>query len=485
MRKVFLDELPRYKEGRYKDKINWRKCIGYKVTFIYDDIKSKVEIIDYIPLKQRLITEYKNEKYKYDTYVFSKCRLGRMLGKKTMGFKIKIGEQIKDEKRDMIIIDNKYCEKTHKGKVTKTKYYKYHCNKCGNEDWIMEYSLLGGNHMCNACLLKGCKKAVLGINTIWDTDRWMCDLGVFEEDAKKYTNQSHKKISVICPNCKKEKSIAINAIFNNKSISCTSCGDGKSYPEKFVFNMLSQLKINFKTEHSPKWIKPKRYDFYFRYNNEEFIIEVHGEQHYEDHTFEHLGGRTLKQEQQNDKYKRETALVNEIKYYIELDCRESNLEYVKNSILNSKLSNIFDLSKINWNKCEEYALKNIVREICEYWNNKKENETTTDLGRAFGLNNSTISKYLKQGVKLGWCSYNAREEMKINAIKASEYARNVNIKGVEIFKSDISLGIFRSITELSKQSEEIFGVKLLASSISHACNGRINMYKGYKIKYVE
>ena len=28
-------------------------------------------------------------------------------------------------------------------------------------------------------------RAKLGVNTIWDKARWMCDLGISEEDAKR------------------------------------------------------------------------------------------------------------------------------------------------------------------------------------------------------------------------------------------------------------------------------------------------------------
>ena len=38
VRKVFLDELPRYNEGRCKGKIHWEECKNFKVKFIYDDI---------------------------------------------------------------------------------------------------------------------------------------------------------------------------------------------------------------------------------------------------------------------------------------------------------------------------------------------------------------------------------------------------------------------------------------------------------------
>lgn len=345
-------------------------------------------------------------------------------------------------------------------------------NKCGYKYETMPASILNGI----GCPICSNKKSVLGINTIWDTDRWMVDLGVSEEDAKKYTRCSGQKIVVTCPDCGREKKISIYHIYNNKTIFC-ACGNGKSYPEKFVFNLLEQLNSDFEAEYSPKWIDNKRYDFYIK--NSSCIIETHGLQHY-DSGFDRIGGRDLTKEQQNDKYKRETALSNGIKHYITLDCRESSLDYIKNSILNSELSQLFDLSKIDWNKCAEFANKNIVKEVCNYWNNKKY-ETTSDIGKIFKLNRTTIITYLKRGTKLGWCNYDPKEEMK----KIGKQNSKSRSRKIKVIKNNKNLGIFESCAELSRQSEKLFGVKFLIGSMSRVCLGKRKSHKGFTFEYVE
>ena len=408
---------------------------------------------------------------------------------------------------------------------------RHNCDKCNYHEWDISPSKLLLGKGCPVCANQ---KIVLGVNTIWDTDRWMCNLGVSEEDAKRYSRCSHRNITVKCPDCGKEKKIRISSIYNYKSICCP-CGDGKSYPEKFVMNILEQLNIDFETEYSPKWIKPKRYDFYIK--GVSCIIETHGEQHYKAISRKGKRVRTLKQEQTNDKYKKEIALKNGVEYYITLDCRESSLEWIKNSILNSDLAELFDLSNINWLKCSEFANKNIVKEVCDYWNNKGESETITDLGRIFkldistiinylnkgrklgwcdykckkeninnkmkevceywnnkkdsesmndlfqklGINRNTIRNYLKKGTKLGWCEYNPKEEIK----KAGSKFGGYNAKKVEIFKDGQSLGIFSSCAELERQSEKLLGIKLGNSVISRVCNNKASQYKGFTFKYVE
>ena len=185
-----------------------------------------------------------------------------------------------------------------------------------------------------------------------------------------------------------------------------------------------------------KWIiNDKRYDFYFEYNNEKYIVETHGEQHYV-HSFIGCGGDTVDKVQKNDEFKKELALANGIKEdnYIIIDCRSSTLDWIKdndNGILNSRLNGLFDLSQIDWLKVEEFALSNRVKEACEL-KNSNSNLTTNKIGKLMGgYCKGTIQNWLQQGNKLGWCNYNAKEEMRKN--KGGK-----NAKPVEIFRDKIS-----------------------------------------------
>lgn len=313
---------------------------------------------------------------------------------------------------------------------------------------------------------------------IYTVAPWMMKLGVSEEDAKKYLPQSNQKITVTCPHCRREKSITIHQIYDTKSISCV-CGDSISYPEKFIISILNQLNIKYIKEYSPLWSNNKRYDFYLEdYNT---IIECHGEQHYR-----YTGrGRQLQEEQENDKYKKQLALDNKIDCYIELDCSKSELEYIKNSILNSELSNLFDLNHIDWFKCEEYTMSNKVKEVCDYWklHNEINNEdlSTLEISKLFNLGRCTIIRYLNKGSKLEWCNYDSKKE----SIKRSSKVGKSTGKPVEIFKNNESLGVFESCSELSRQSEFLFGVKLFYNSISLVCKGRQKQHKGFTFKYID
>ena len=151
------------------------------------------------------------------------------------------------------------------------------------------------------------------------------------------------------------------------------------------------------------------------------------------------------------------------------------LDWIKNSILNSELNDIFDLSKINWIKCEEFALKNRVKEVCEYW--KDTNCDLSSLSNKFKLDKHTITKYLKTGSKFNWCNYTTTS-FKVGKISS-------NRKEVEIIKDDVTLGVFSYVKELEEKSMELFGVKLLANGIRSVCAGFRKTYKGFTFKYVK
>ena len=264
-------------------------------------------------------------------------------------------------------------------------------------------------------------------------------------------------------------------IYKYKSICC-QCKGGISYSERFVLDVLSQLGVEVETQYSPQWIDRRFYDFYISSLN--MIIETHGIQHYEERKF----GRTLEEEQENDKFKKELALKNGVNKYIIIDCRYSEFNWVSSNIY-EQLKDYFDMSKVDFDKAGVLALKSLSKEIWDYWNNKEEWETTLTItnNNPWGIKRSeTLVKYLKEGNKLGTCHYDAKEEMR----KCGMRTMKLRCKPVEIFKDGVSLGVFESASELERQSEERFGVKLFQNSISRILKDGGNYYKGFILKYI-
>lgn len=438
--KVFLNDLP--KNG---DRINWKESIGHEVKFTYEEIKGELRIVDYNIENYYLDVQYlNNDIFNIFTGNFVKCKLGKLLSKYSKEFKIEIGATFKDDKRDLTIIDREY----KKDKTNKPwKWYKYTCNKCNWEDgWIVENALIEGNG-CSCCGITP-KIVVEGINDIPTTAPWMVKYfqGGYDE-AKLYTKSTSQKINPVCPDCKKikDKKMSINDIYTRHSIACT-CGDGNSYPNKFISSVFSQLNTVYELEYSPEWIFPKRYDLYFELDNKKHIVEADGRWHSTDNN---LSGKSAKESKVVDDYKDLKAQENNVEV-IRIDCSLSSLEYIKQNIVTSKLNKLFDLSNIDWLKCEEFASSNLIKVACDYKKNNS-NLTTKDIGELMKLSSDTIRNYLKRGSAIGWCYYNAKEEKE-----------KINKKVICLN----TLEIFETIT--SAENKYIDGKK---SKIGECCKG--------------
>ena len=480
MRKVFLENLP--KRGKL---IDWKNSIGLAINFIYNNLNGNFEITGYNPVNNKVKLRYLNaEEYEIFTGHLKECKISFIIGMRNRDFLYNTGDIVLDENRSLTITD--FSNRKIKGKPY--KMYKYKCNNCGfdcgehykngiyyDEMWIYEGNLKKGRG-CPVCSCNS-KAVKLGINTIWDTDRWMVDLGVSEEDAKRYTRCSDKKVVVSCPHCGNRKNIKIVDIYGNKSIGCT-CGDKVSYPEKFIISMLNQLNIKFVTQLSKStfnWCKNYRYDFYLPDYN--MIIETHGMQHYKNVK---TWNKNIKEIQDNDKLKRDNAINNGIGIYIELDCRYSNIEYIKNSVLNSELNNnIFNVDKVDWLKCEAFALSNLLKKICNNWDKREESESVNDFSRKFNMSNTTIREYLKTGNMYGFCEYNPKEETKKGIVKSHKNQSRQLI----VFKNLVKVGVYDNVNYFLKNSKQILGVEFTQSGISLACR-KETPYKGFTFKYI-
>lgn len=467
--KMYLDNLPRC--GGNKGRINWKNSIGYIVKAEYEGVMYNLKILkndkDYLYLEVDGIIKEKPIQCGH----FKKGKIEFLIGIVTHEYKYDIGKIIKDEKRDLVILEQiriKYGNHNGKG-------YKYHCNKDGYEGEMSEHSLKKGI----GCPICCGRKAMLGVNTIWDTDRWVVDRKLIsEEDAKKYTRSSNKRIDVICPNCGEIKiNIRIADIIRHESISCKKCGDGVSFPEKVMSLVFDKLNIYYEKQKTFSWSQNRIYDFYIP--SLEKLIETHGRQHYKEASWSKHGGRTLAEEQNNDKLKEELALKNGFKY-TPIDCRMSDIDFIKENMI-KMLGKDIDFFPIDWKEIDKKAQGSLVWEVCEYWKNKKDEETTTDLVEYFSLTRNTIITYLNKGNKYGWCFYDSKEEM----AKVAKKMGTNNSKKVAVYKDGDLKDIYSSVNELDRKSEQDFGVKFDFRSISRVCRGERKSHKGYIFKYLD
>lgn len=461
---MHLEDLP-HKNGKLSHRIDWKKSIGKSFRYIFNGDEDVVKIIDVKDNKYTL--EYKGNIYKnVSNNSITKSDLRNVF--KLLAFKYKIGQNIIDKKRDFTILD--YYDDYSRGYLR--KIYKCRCNKCVNYSFEIIEGTIDNNGGCPCC---AGKVVVEGINDIPTTDPWMIDYfqGGYDE-AKVCTSGSGKTIYPICPDCGriKDKPMKICTIKWTHSIGC-KCSDGVSYPEKFFISLLDQLGINYKwqlNKYDFKWCDKYKYDFYLTDYN--YIIELHGEQHYRNAGFK---TKYIKQKE-IDNSKKILALKNGIEQYIEVDCSESNITFIKNNILDSQISNIVDLSNINWNKCDGFATKNIAKDICLFYENNKPILTSV-IAQKYNVSRGVLINYLKKGTRFGWCNYNAKKSHQYG----SAYSGINNTKYVEIYKDNQLIIFYDSLQELENKSLNDLGVKLLAARASQSAKNN-QVYKGYTFK---
>lgn len=475
MNKIFLNDIPKingFGKNSYKLINDWSKSIGYKVNFIYDNINGQIEIINYIKEKQEINIRYLQNEYIIKTSDFINCKLGKITGIVNYDFKFNEDEIIKTNIGEIKIL-SKY--KNNKNK----KCYRYQCLKCLNIDNIIESDLIRGKG-CNVCCPTP-RKVLIGYNDIATTASFMIDWLVDKNDAFKYTYGSANKILFKCKECNNIKLMKI-CDFYERGICCNKCGDGVSYPNKIAFNLLSQLNLSFESEKYFDWCvfnkyknKDKQqqgiYDFYFEWNGDKYIIEMDGAFHFKDNALNNLKYEEVKY---IDNIKDNLAKEHDIEV-IRINCEKSDLEYIKENILNSNLKNIVNLSTINWDLCDKYATSSRIKEVCNIWNSGVDNVSA--INKLTKISNPTIVSYLKKGTKLGWGNYNSKVEL------AKRSAKN-NIKNLSKRVKCLNNGyIFSSASECERLSEKILGVKLFQSNISLSCR-KGYFYRGFKFEYI-
>lgn len=289
-------------------------------------------------------------------------------------------------------------------KGTKDDPFICHCNKCGATMYKTKTAIVSSYQMhktdkYNNIYCPCCNGAEVytGINDIATIRKDLVKYFANPDEAKLYTCNSNEYAMFKCPYCNYKKKLCISNIVNYK-FCCPICSDNISYPNKIGRLVLSRLPVDeYIIEYEKEWTLGKVYDGYFIYNNEKYLLEFDGSQHFRDSKW-----TTLEQQKENDEIKNQLAKINNYKL-IRIDCMEATFDYIKNSFMNSELSKLFDLSLLNWKEIQELSLNNLFLSIVEYYNNHP--TTCVEIGRHFNICGDTVSRYLRKADKLNLVDY--------------------------------------------------------------------------------
>lgn len=475
IKEIYLNNLPHHGKT-----INWKESMGFIVQFNYDGIIGSMKIIKYQKEKHRLTIEYNDKLYEIFTGHFCDCKFGNILHhrikKKYTKYKYQIGDIINTKNGQIKILQQIRMNHDH------CKGYVYQCLKDGYIGNIDEYGLIDGVG-CPVCYNH---KIIKGINDMWTTAPETAKLLANPEDGYKYTRQSNKRTDFRCPVCGNIIKNKVISSIDSSGLSCPSCSDGISYPEKFMYNLLNQLNIDFVYQKKFDWCKYKfkdiiktgRYDFYIP--SKHLIIEMDGGYGHGNKNIQEL---TKEESKYIDNEKDSLARQHNIEP-IRIDCyyeQQHNLtkcDYIKHNILNSNISKIFNITTINWISIDATSQISLVKTVCDYKNNHS-NMTTSEIGKVFKLRSGTISIYLKRGNKYGWCIYDAKEESK--RIGKMNGKRNGDL----LSKAVICLTtqkIYKSITAAAKD------IHISHASIQNCCHHKTltsgQLLNGTKLKWM-
>ena len=418
---IDLSSLP--KMGGEEGRIYWSKCYNVNVDFCYENIKGIIKIIKPISDRKCLIS-YNSKEMEVPRDTLHDCKLAYVVGTKTHDFKYQLGEIVDTKEGQIKIIKQYYKQKSKKygDKIyeVKRRCYDIECQVCHGIIYEYEEEKIEELVKCPYCSRY---RLLVGVNDMWSTHPDQARLLKNPEDGYKYMYSANKPLlEWLCPYCKEEIIKTPNDV-NTKGLCCPNCKNKTSYPNRFMYHFIKQLTNKIVREKLFEWSGGRRYDVYF---DDGCICEAHGLQHYEEQKY--FTNRTLEEEQENDRLKEELALTNGIKEYIVIDCRRSDFDFIKNNVLNSRFTELYDLSKIDWIKLENDINNNIYILAADLWNSGIHDPEI--LAKELDVNQNNLHITMSRTKELGLCDYDTKITQaigreKMNKIKYHKYAKPI------------------------------------------------------------
>lgn len=365
---------------------------------------------------------------------------------------------------------------------TKEDPFICHCDDCGatfpntKEAISTAYSCYKNNKKTNKwCPVCHGSMCITGINDIATTRQDLVVFFVDKTDCYNYTAYSQHESLCKCPNCGYERMRKIS-VLTTDGFSCPMCSDNISYPNKICRLLLEQLPVeDFEPEYIRKWTQGKKYDGYFKYDNQKFLLEFDGAQHYTRSEW-----TTYEQQHTIDKLKDKLAFENNY-ILIRINCMKSDFEFIKNNIISSELGNIFDLDLIDWNLLYEKSIKNYDFEIINYYMHNHD-ETYIDIGKKFHTTGDTISRILKKGADLGLSDY-CQSDIKRNSLQYS-INRYDNTYYFNVYdRNNNHIGRFCSSTECYNFMKTEYPDIIIPKSTIRKALFSGDIYKGFRFEY--
>lgn len=447
---IDLSSLPRYQKGN----IRWCDVLNIKVPFSYNGIAGYITLVKPAGSDKygsRIMTikyNKKNNNIRVDSLV--NCRLRNIVFPNRGKYYFSIGQVIPRKKGGSLQIlsrEKKHIQYAHSSSL-KRMYHIICLNiDCGNIYDADEERLLRGDG-CPVCS-KG--RVKIGINDLFTKYNEFATYLVNKEDGYNHSINYQRNLLFFCPCCNsKIKQVP----YHMKTVGfyCPFCGDGVSYPNKFIGNLLLELSIPFEYEKRFDWCKfrlPNSSKFsYGVYDivieKKKLILELDGGLGHGIST--HSKSKMSLEETAYRDYQKEILASQNGYKLIRIDANYQSYRSRKEHLIKSTkeaLSDIFDLSTINWNRISEKAQNSIVIEAINLYESGK---SIKDICTILNRSDHAIYEYLRTGHELGICSYIPRtrfdykyyrillEEYKRKSLRICDFAKKLGVSRQTIYK---------------------------------------------------
>lgn len=458
---IDISVLPKRNDG----KIDWKYCVGKCVNFNTNGIKGIIEIKDRYKSKNgryHLKIKYNDKEKTIDQSKFLRLQIGDLVGIYMVDYRYDIGYTYRINDTTYTIV-NRFKDPSKENR----KMYGVQCGVCKQI-----FSKTESDIERTGCPVCANQIVVKGINDMWTTHPDLACLLKNSEEGYKYCSGSNIKLEWTCPICGEIITESPNSV-STYGLVCKIHNGTTSYPNRFFYFLLKQLNIEYESEKRFEWSNGRIYDVYIPSIN--IIIEAHGIQHYEQTGF----AITLEEQQKIDKCKFDMAIKNGITNYITIDCRKSNQEYISKNILNSQLSELFDLKNVNWTEIDKKASGDVLEQFCVMWNNGIHD--LNQIGDAVGYRPSSLYSYMRKARNLSLIEYDEAEMIKRRNEKS--YAKKQYKEFTPIICTDNGY-VFNTLKTCEKLSDELFGTHILTSCLCVVCKGKKNATKGFHFEYI-
>lgn len=277
-------------------------------------------------------------------------------------------------------------KKFYKNDKAKNRVYK--C-KCLIDDYVFEMAEHELKDKIN-CPLCASVVVVEGVNDIQTLKPEVVRFLVNKEDALKYSSTTSKLLDFKCDICGHEFQSSL--VYFPLTLPC-GCYSAQSYPNRFIIELFNQLNIPYISELRKKhfeWCENYRYDLFFEYEGKRYIIEMDG------------GFHKNEKEKYTDMIKDNIANQNGIEV-IRIDCDYKNAKerfsYIKNNTINSMLSEVIDLSNVDWDNINMKILT--TNNAKEVWRLKEIGFTSKKISNILNISVSEVDRHTRHGYELG------------------------------------------------------------------------------------